>query len=191
MTIHNKKQLDPSKCTLYSGGLKGAEAEFGRNAEAFGLNEVNFSFKGHQMERVKDVHVLSEEELKHGDISMTIVSKRLGKKFSQAERIRRVIQSIFHMVNNGYQVFAIGWINEDGTVKGGTGWAVELGKFFNRPVHVFDQDRNKWFTWKGGVWVEQTPTIEHETFVGTGTRYLTEEGKRAIKELFEQSFQAA
>lgn len=191
MTIHSKKQLDPSKCTLYSGGLKGAEAEFGRNAEAFGLKEVNFSFKGHQMERVKDVHVLSEEELKHGDISMTIVSKRLGKKFSQAERIRRVIQSIFHMVNNGYQVFAIGWINEDGTVKGGTGWAVELGKFFNRPVHVFDQDRNKWFTWKGGAWVEEIPAIEHETFVGTGTRYLTEEGKRAIKELFERSFQGA
>lgn len=46
MTTHSKKQLDPSRCTLYSGGLKGAEAEFGRNAEAFGLNEVNFSYEG-------------------------------------------------------------------------------------------------------------------------------------------------
>ncbi len=191
MTHSERKKLDPSKCTLYSGGLRGAEAEFGRIAEEFGVNEVNFSYKGHQMERVKDVRVLSEEELQQGDISMTIVSKRLGKKFSQAERIRRVIQSIFHMVNNGYQIFAIGWINEDGTVKGGTGWAVELGKFFNRPVHVFDQDRNKWFTWKGGVWVEDTPRIEYDTFVGTGTRYLSDEGKKAIRELFERSFERA
>ena len=191
MTHSERKKLDPSKCTLYSGGLRGAEAEFGRIAEEFGVNEVNFSYKGHQMERVKDVRVLSEEELQQGDISMTIVSKRLGKKFSQAERIRRVIQSIFHMVNNGYQIFAIGWINEDGTVKGGTGWAVELGKFFNRPVHVFDQDRNKWFTWKGGVWVEDTPQIEYDTFVGTGTRYLSDEGKKAIRELFERSFERA
>ena len=188
MTENNQKKLNASKCTLYSGGLKGAEAEFGRIAEEFGVNEVNFSFKGHQMERVKDVRVLSEEELKQGDISMTIVSKRLGKNFSEAERIRRVIQSIFHMVNNGYQIFAIGWINEDGTVKGGTGWAVELGKFFNRPVHVFDQERNKWFTWKGGVWIEDTPKIDYDTFVGTGTRYLSDEGKRAIRELFERSF---
>ncbi len=191
MTHSKQKSLEPSKCTLYSGGLRGAEAEFGRIAEEFGVNEVNFSFKGHQMERVKDVKVLSEEELQQGDISMTIVSKRLGKKFSQAERIRRVIQSIFHMVNNGYQIFAIGWINEDGTVKGGTGWAVELGKFFNRPVHVFDQGRNKWFTWKGGVWIEDNPRIEYETFVGTGTRYLSEEGKKAIRELFERSFKEA
>ncbi len=188
MTQDEYKHLEPSKCTLYSGGLKGAEAEFGKNAEAWGVNEVNFSYKGHQMERFKDVRVLSEEELKQGDISMTIVSKRLGRNFSEAERIRRVIQCIFHMVNNGHQIFAIGWINEDGTVKGGTGWAVELGKFFNRPVHVFDQDREKWFTWKGGVWVEDTPRIQYETFVGTGTRNLTDAGYKAIKELFERSF---
>ncbi len=182
------KLLNPSNCILYSGGLKGAEAEFGENAEKWGVREVNFSYMGHKMERVKDVRVLSEEELKQGDISMTIVSKRLKRNFSEAERIRRVIQSIFHMVNNGHQVFAIGWINEDGTVKGGTGWAVELGKFFNRPVHVFDQDREKWFTWKGGVWVEDEPLISHETFVGTGTRNLTEAGKNAITMLFEKSF---
>jgi len=178
-----------SKYTLYSGGLKGAEAEFGKNAEDWGVQEVNFSFKGHTMERVKDVKVLSEEELKQGDISMTIVSQRLGRKFAEAERIRRVIQSIFHMVNKGHQTFAVGWINGDGTVKGGTGWAVELGKFFNRPISVFDQGESKWFTWKNGTWTEEPDVkIEHETFVGTGTRFLTKEGKKAIRELFERSF---
>ncbi len=177
-----------SDYTLYSGGLKGAEAEFGKNAEAWGIKEVNFSFKGHEMHRVKDVKVLTEDELKQGDVSMEIVSQRMGRKFAQAERIRRVIQSIFHMVNNGYQVFVVGWIQPDGTVKGGTGWAVELAKLFNRPISVFDQDKEAWFTWSGTSWEEDTPTIAHKTFCGTGTRYLTEKGAEAIKELYRRTF---
>ena len=179
---------DLSKYTLYSGGLRGAEAEFGINAEKKGIREVNFSFKGHQMDRIKDVKVLTDEELKQGDVSMTIVSQRMGRTYAQAEKIRRVIQSIFHIVNKGHQVFAVGWIQPDGTVKGGTGWAVELAKFFNRPLSVFDQDQNKWFTWSGIAWEEDTPVISQNTFAGTGTRYLTNDGKKAIEELFKRSF---
>ncbi|WP_169755400.1 hypothetical protein [Dissulfurirhabdus thermomarina] len=180
--------VDTTQYTLFSGGLKGAEAEFGINAERWGLREVTLSFRGHEMARAKDVRVLSEEELRRGDISMEIVSKRMGRTYAEAEKIRRVLQSIFHMVNNGYQVFAVGWIQPDGTVKGGTGWGVELAKLFNRPLSVFDQDRNRWFTWDGHQWVPDDPAIVHKTFAGTGTRYLTEEGRRAIRDLFERSF---
>ena len=179
---------DKSQITLYSGGLRGAEAEFGKCAEEWGLQEVNFSFKGHKLDRSKDVKVLTEEELKQGDISMEIVSKRMGRTYAQAEKIRRVIQSIFHMVNNGHQVFAIGWIQKDNTVKGGTGWAVELGKLFNRPISVFDQEQNRWFSWKDSKWVEDNPIISGTSFVGTGTRHLTDQGKAAIRGLFEKSF---
>ncbi len=179
---------DRKNITLYSGGLKGAEAEFGKCAEKWGLQEVNFSFKGHKMDRSKDVRVLTEEELKQGDISMEIVSKRMGRTYAQAEKIRRVIQSIFHMVNNGQQVFAVGWIQPDNTVKGGTGWAVELGKLFNRKISVYDQDKNRWFSWKESKWVEDNPVISETSFVGTGTRHLSDQGKAAINELFEKSF---
>ncbi len=79
---------------------------------------------------------------------MEIVSARMGRRYAQADKIRKVFQTIFHMVNKGYQVFAIGWIQPDQTVKGGTGWGVELAKFFNRPVSVFDQGENKWYTWE-------------------------------------------
>jgi len=179
---------DLSQYTLYSGGLKGAEAEFGQNAEIWGIKEVNFSFKGHRMDRVKDVRVLTDEELKQGDISMIIVSKHMGRTYAEAEKIRRVIQSIFHVVNNGHQVFAVGWIQLDKTVKGGTGWAVELAKFFNRPLSVFDQESNRWYSWNGADWVEDEPVITHRNFAGTGTRYLTEDGKKAIRGLYERSF---
>jgi hypothetical protein len=136
------------------------------------------------------VVVLTAEELKKGDISMEIVSLRMGRKYTQANKIRKVFQSIFHMINDGLQVFAVGWIQPDDTVKGGTGWAVELGKLFNRPLSVFDQERDRWFTWKDNAWVEDLPKIEHSTFVGTGTRNLTDAGKRAIEDLYGRSFSA-
>ncbi|MDH3345155.1 MAG: hypothetical protein OEL58_07955, partial [Desulfobacteraceae bacterium] len=127
---------DRSHLTLYSGGHKGAEFEFGRLAEIWGIQEVNFSFEGHNIERTRGVRVLGPKELDKGDVSLEIVSTRMGRKYSNVEKIRKVIQSIFHMVNNGYQVIAVGWIQPDDTVKGGTGWGVELAKLFNRPLSV-------------------------------------------------------
>jgi hypothetical protein len=178
----------PEQFTFYGGGHRGTEAEFGQQAEQFGINEVNYSFEGHQPARKKGLKILSPEELKKGDVSMEIVSMRMNRNYSRTNKIRKVFQSIFHMVNSGLQVFTVGWIQEDDTVKGGTGWAVELGKLFNRPLSVFDQDRNQWYTWKDNSWVEDLPEVDHPTFVGTGTRNLTDEGTQAIKDLFTRSF---
>ncbi len=176
--------------TLYSGGLRGAEAEFGIQAEKWGVNEVTFSYDGHQLSRNRGLVILGPEEMKRGDISMEIVCMRMNRTYSNTETIRKVMQMIFHMVNNGFQVFAVGWIQENDTVKGGTGWTVELAKLFNRPLSVFDQNRNAWFDWQDNSWVESTPVIKHKTFVGTGTRELSEGGKRAIHDLFQRSFQS-
>jgi len=179
---------DNSQITLYSGGHKGSEAEFGRLAEAWNLNEVTISFEGHKAERTRGMVVLDGEELRKGDVSMEIVSKRMNRTYSQTDMIRKVIQSLFHMVNKGHHVIAVGWIQPDDTVKGGTGWGVELARLFNRPLHVYDQDSNKWFSWEFGKWVEETPVITSDTFAGTGTRNLTEEGRKALYDLFERSF---
>lgn len=179
---------DCSKITLYTGGHRGSENEFGRLSEQWGINEVNFTFSGQNIERTRNVKVLTPEELEKGNVSMEIVSARMGRKFTRAEKIRKVIQSIFHMVNNGYHIVAVGWIKPDDTVKGGTGWAVELAKMFNRPISVYDQDQKEWFSWENNKWVPDTPVIRDKTFVGSGTRNLTEDGRKAIYNLYERSF---
>ena len=179
---------EASKITLYSGGHKGAETEFGKLAEAWNMKEVNISFEGHTPERTRGIRVLSQEELAKGDVSMEIVSQRMKRTYSKADKIRKVIQSIFHMVNGSYQVFAVGWIQEDDTVKGGTGWGVELAKLFNRPLSVYDQDRKGWFSWIENKWTPDTPVITSETFSGTGTRNLSDDGRKALQELFARSF---
>jgi len=179
--------MEAAQCTLYSGGLKGAETVFGETAEKYSVNEVIFTFEGHKLSREKNVRVLSKEDLERGNISMELASKMLNRTYYETDKIRKVLQTIFHLVNSGYQVFVIGSIQEDGSVKGGTGWAVQLAKMFNRPLHVFDQPAGKWFTWKEG-WQEDSPRIQYDTFVGSGTRYLNDAGRTAIEKLFEDSF---
>ncbi|MDH3391592.1 MAG: hypothetical protein OEL85_07335 [Desulfobulbaceae bacterium] len=174
--------------TFYSGGLNGAETAFGEAAEKWSVKEVNFSYSGQKTNRQKNLVVLSDDQLKRGDISMELVSKMMGRTYYETEKIRKVLQTIFHMVNKGHQIFVIGTILEDNTVKGGTGWAVELAKLFNRPLSVYDQGKNVWYSWKQGAWVEDSPKIEHDTFVGSGTRNLSEDGRKAIQKLFEETF---
>ena len=180
--------MKADQCTLYHGGLKGAESVFGETAEQYGITEMIFTFEGHRLHRDKNPVVLSDEELLRGDISMEIASRMMNRTYYETEKIRRVLQTIFHMVNQGHQVFVVGAILEDNSVKGGTGWAVELAKLFNRPLHVYDQNRDQWFTWQDGAWKEDTPKITYNTFVGSGTRYLSESGRLAIEQLFADSF---
>ena len=115
-------------CTLYHGGLKGAESVFGETAEQYEIKEIIFTFEGHKLHRGTNPVILSEADLQRGDISMELASRMMNRTYYETEKIRKVLQTIFHMVNSGHQIFVIGTIQEDDSVKGGTGWAVELAK---------------------------------------------------------------
>lgn len=180
--------MNPENVTLFSGGARGAEATFGDLAERYGTAQVNFTFAGHHIQRTDGARSLTPEELAKGNVSMVEVSKRLGRDYSTRPWMRQILQSIWHQVNNGYQVFIVGTIQEDGTVTGGTGWAAELAKMYNRPLHVFDQNKGHWFTWRNDTWVEEVPTIAHQKICGTGTRNLNDAGREAIEALFARSF---
>jgi hypothetical protein len=74
-------------------------------------------------------------------------------------------------------------------VKGGTGWGAEFAKLCHKPLYVFDQGRNAWFHWNRLEWAPaDAPVIDHPHFAGTGTRFLEDNGLRAIDDLFERSF---
>ena len=94
------------------------------------------------------------------------------------------------MVNNGYQVIAVGWIQPDNTVKGGTGWGWSWPSSSTATSTFMIRTAGGGFSWKNNQWVAETPVISEKTFVGTGTRNLTEDGLKAIQDLFTRSFGA-
>jgi hypothetical protein len=181
--------MNPEDCVLFSGAAKGAEAAFGAAAERHGIDEVNFTFVGHNDSRTRGIRVLTHEELKQGDVSLDYVSRLMNRKYHDTVLMRKILQSIWHQVNNGQEIYVIGEILQDGTVKGGTGWGSEFAKLCNKRLFVFDQNRNQWFRWTGQAWeTESEPRISHIHFTGTGTRLLQDSGLKAINDLFDRSF---
>lgn len=184
------EDLPPAAYTLLSGGAIGAEAEFGIAAERLGLKEENYSFEGHPVARTRGLRLLTNEELRDGDVSLAYVSATMHRPYHQNPTLRKVLQSIWHQVNSSQEVFIVGVIQRDDTVKGGTGWAAELSRHQQKPLHVYDQERRSWFTWNHGArkWEPSRPTITRTRFTGTGTRSLSEDGRAAIHDLFNRSF---
>ncbi|MFP4316008.1 MAG: hypothetical protein ACLFQR_07265 [Desulfovibrionales bacterium] len=181
--------MNPNECILYSGGARGAEAEFGANAEKYGIQEVNYSFEGHQIERTRGMRVLTTEELALKDVSMTYVSGLMHRSYSSAPIFRKVLQSICWQISGGHEVFVIGEIQDDQTVKGGTGWGAEYAKLCNKPLYVFDQAKDGWYKWNRDHWEQvDPPVITHRHFTGTGTRFMEDNGRKAIAELFKRTF---
>lgn len=180
--------MKPEDCTMFSGGAKGAEAEFGVQAEKTGIDEVNFSFEGHRNMRKRGVRFLTHEELLHGDVSLSYVSKLMNRSYKKGPLFQKLMQSIWHQINSAEEVFVVGKILDDRTVKGGTGWGAEFAKLCNKSLYVFDQDQKQWFKWTGEQWKKASPKIAKKHFAGTGTRFLNAAGKKAIADLFKTSF---
>ncbi len=186
------ESVPPHTCTLYAGGAEGAEAAFGEAAERWGVHEVNFTFEGHHQTRTRGRYLLSEKELEVGDVSLSYVSRLLHRTYNdRGGLIRGVLQALWHMVNRSQQVFVVGVVQEDGTVVGGTGWGVELARMWNRELWVYDQERTGWVRWDGSGWMPGTPRITSPHICGTGTRYLNDDGRAAIEDLFDRSFESS
>jgi hypothetical protein len=186
--------MNREDCILFSGGAQGAEAAFGEQAERYGIDEVNFTFEGHAIVRHRGLRVLNHEELLSGDVSLEYVSRLMNRRYTEGPTLRKILQTIWYQVNNGQEIYVVGHIEDDGTVRGGTGWGAEFAKLCNKPLSVFDQARDGWFTWSGHDWRRHAstdlPLITHPHITGTGTRVLQQNGRDAIAALFERSFGA-
>lgn len=186
----SERPRDPRRYKLVSGGNKGAEAEFGACAERWGLAEVNFTFEGHRLlDRQRGIVTLSPDDLKKGDFSLVNASRRLNRVLSEIPLVRSILQTIWHQITNASQVFVVGVIQEDNTVRGGTGWGAELARLWKKPLFVYDQNKRSWFRWSGTAWeMLAPPAITSESFAGIGTQDLNDDGRTAIHDLFLRSF---
>ena len=144
------------------------------------------------MGRRRGIRVLNHEELQAGDVSLEYISKLMNRRYTDSPTLRKILQTLWYQVNSGQEIYVIGTILEDLTVRGGTGWGAEFAKLCNKPLYVFDQAQNGWFRWTGSAWqrldAASAPVVTHAHFTGTGTRTLDENGRQAIEALFDRSF---
>jgi len=86
------------------------------------------------------VRVLNHEELLAGDVSLEYVSRLMHRRYTEGPMLRKVLQTLWYQVNHGQEIYVIGTVLDDGTVRGGTGWGAEFAKLCNKPLFVFDQE---------------------------------------------------
>ncbi len=84
-----------SRTSLISGGHRGAEAEFGRCAKRWGIDQTTLSFEGHAMEWPVGVKVLGEAELAPYPSNRARTSRTKSMSFSvwSAETWKRMVSS--------------------------------------------------------------------------------------------------
>ena len=181
--------------SLASGDAVGSDAAWTSAAREVGIKNIrNFSTKSYD--------ALSEEEKKEADSEYLKAAAELKRPaLSSTIYTGKLVRRNWLQVKNADAIFAIGHIinhlekgrsglnhSKHAVVDGGTGYAVQMAINNNKPVHVFDQDKGRWFTWKDGNFVEEPSPVLTERFAGIGTRQINDSGRAAIKEIFSRTF---
>jgi hypothetical protein len=180
--------MNPADGILFSGGAPGAEAAFGEAAERHGVEEVNFSFDQHRMARTRGIRMLNHEELQAGDVSLEYVSRLMKRTYTDAQTIRKILQTLWFQVNNGQKSTSSARCFPMARTR--RHWLGRRVCCLQQAAARVDQNKDRWERWTAvsGA-VRCLRRARHPAaFHRHGTRHLQANGRRAIDELFARSF---
>ena len=182
---------NPRHYTLFSGGANGSDMHWQNLGAKFGVRVKAFSFENHGGRNRARV-VLSDEQLKQADEYLHKANKTLKRHFPTSKSfVNNLLRRNWHQVKDANGVFAVGRLSSSRTtVEGGTGWAVQMAVDAKKPVYVFDVMSGSWQRYeydKKEFLCCKVPRLTFN-FTGIGTRALRENGKAAIKKIFEETF---
>ena len=169
----------------HSGGAVGSDSYWGQIGEKYGVTSRHYHAEGARTP--KGNTPVSKAELQEANEHLRKANETLKRSFPTSnEYVNNLLRRNWQQVKNSDEVFAVSTIKNN-LVEGGTGWAVQMAIDLGKPVHVFDQNTNKWYEYDNGTWIETgTPTLT-ENFAGIGTRNISEAGKKAIEEVYEHT----
>ena len=165
----------------HSGGAIGSDTMWGEIGEEYGVVSNHYY---HGTKTPNGNIEITEEQFERGKQHVHKANETLHRR---PDKYMNLLARNWIQVENSDAVFAIGQL-KNGIVDGGTGWAVQMAIDVNKPVYVFDQDRNKWYTNVDKDWIEiGTPTLT-PNFAGIGTRNINQNGIEAIRDVYENTF---
>jgi hypothetical protein len=178
----------------HSGGCPGSDMMWEDEGYKYGVKTIAYSFHNH-FQKSKNPRILTVNELEEGFQAVMRANKVLKRSpQDQPQYIKNLLARNYFQVKNSEAIFAIsnGFLTKD-TVKGGTGWAVQMAVDCDKPVFVFYQDAmgGGWFRYMpivGFEWCRgEIPTLT-ENFAGIGTREINQYGILAIQNVYKHTF---
>lgn len=174
--------------TCFSGGASGSDMVWESESIKHNIKVVAYSFKDHNT-KSSNTFILSPNHLKEGFKHIEIANKMLNRNiYNISSYVKNLISRDWFQVKSSEAIFAIGRLQTEKTVSGGTGYAVQLAIDNKKPIYLFEQNDNQWFYFdyesnRFEIY-EEIPKLT-EKFAGIGTREINDNGIKAIINLFE------
>ena len=184
--------------TLHSGGADGSDSYWGEVGKRYGVKQ-NHYYRGRKTPTGDTPQ--SDEDYKEGYEKAKKAAESMGRTW--VEKYANLQARNWNQVKYADAIFAIGHLVKPGEknkkgyevtavqVDGGTGYAVQMAMTENKPVYVFDQERNQWYKHIDGKWSSSETPVLTSNFAGIGTRELNDNGKIAIEEVYAKTFNAS
>jgi hypothetical protein len=174
-----------SEYILHSGGAKGADTYFEEIGREFGLTQFNHYWHGKMNPSSKPEDEISEDDFNEG-VEMVHKANSILKRRG-FEKYMNLLARNWCQVKYSDATYAIGEIKSN-KVSGGTGWACSMSILEDKPLYVFDQNKEQWYFWNVDKFeVCVTPKLT-KNFAGIGTRKINDSGIVAIRKLYEKTF---
>ena len=147
-----------AQCILFSGAAQGAEAAFGAAAERHGLEEVISPLRA-TTPRGRAACGLDRGGVAAGRCQPGVREPADAPHVPRHPPVQESAAVHLAPSQPWPRNLCRGAVpEEDGTVKGGTGWGAEFAELCNKPLFVFAQDQEHWCHWTGEAWEEGAPT---------------------------------
>jgi hypothetical protein len=189
-TLLNMKE---NNFICHSGGCPGADMAWETEGYKYDVYTISYSFHNHTQEG-KNQKILSPKELQEGYEAAKIADKTLKRNFDsiQYPYVKNLLARNWFQVKNSESIFAISKrFISNSIVDGGTGWAIQMAIDNNKPIYVFDQVTNAWYTYTVNNIFEPivgaVPKLT-KNFAGIGTRDLMDNGLNAIVNVYTTTF---
>jgi len=177
----------PENYILHSGGARGSDGIFSEIGKEFGLIHFNHYWYKKKNPFSKQEDEISEEDYQEGIEMVNNANKILKRK--NIEKYMHLLARNWSQCKYSDAIYAISTLKNNKEVNGGTGWCIQFGIMTNKPVYVFDQEKEKWYFWNNDKFEYcVTPKLTLD-FAGIGTREINDAGIKAIRDLYKKTFQ--
>lgn len=168
-------------------GAVGSDYIFSSESIKKGYKVVDFSFEGHTT-KSENRYMLSSNQLKEGYKHIEIANNRLNRNIKNSSLyVKNLISRDWFQMKCSDVIFAIGTLENETNVRGGTGYCCACAIDNRKPVYLFEQNVNQWhyFDYESNSFeiYEGIPKLT-EKFAGIGTRNINDNGLNAIISLF-------
>lgn len=203
MDIFFEETIDVKDMVCHSGGAMGSDTEFENMSTKYGIKTKAYSYKT-PMHKSDNKVEISDDDYKEGIVEVNKANKWLNR--FGIHKYMNLLARNWAQVKYSQQIFAVGVIIKPGeknnkgyynkgkydVINGGTGYAIQMGINHNREIYVFDQNKDSWFKWSyttmSFLKIDYIPKITCKNFAGIGTREINDNGKKAISDIYEETF---